>query len=181
MSSINEELVHGLPSKRELKDGDIISIDCGTTLDGFVSDSAFTAAVGEVSEEAAKLMDVTREALKIGIDKMRPGNRIGDVGHTIQEYVESFGYHVPREYTGHGVGRGLHEGPQVPNYGVAGRGLMLRKGLTIALEPMVLIGTHVCKVLSDQWTVISADRSLTAHYEHTVAITDGEPYILTAL
>jgi methionyl aminopeptidase len=126
-------------------------------------------------------LDVTAEALRLGIDKLRSGNRVGDVSAAIQQYVESFGYHVPREYTGHGVGRQMHEGPQVPNYGMAGRGIVLQPGMTIALEPMVLVGTARTKVLADQWTVASADGSLTAHFEHTVAVTTGDPQILTAL
>jgi methionyl aminopeptidase len=179
--SVNEELVHGIPGKRRLKEGDIVSIDCGTVLDGFVADSAFTVGVGEISGEAQKLLKVTEKALYIGIDKMRAGNHIGDVSAAIQEYVESFNYHVPREYTGHGVGRQMHEGPMVPNFGVSGRGLILRPGITVALEPMVLVGTHRTKVLDDQWTVISADHSLTAHFEHTVAVTEDDPLILTLL
>ena len=126
-------------------------------------------------------MDVTEGALKAAIDKMRPGNRVGDVSAAIQEYVESRGFHVTREYTGHGVGRQMHEGPQVPNYGTAGRGLPLRPGMTIAIEPMVLEGTSATRVLSDQWTVVSADGSLTAHFEHSIAVTEGDPLILTVL
>lgn len=179
--SINEELVHGIPSKKRiLRDGDIVSIDCGTVLDNFVADAAFTAGVGDISPEAQHLLKVTEEALYIGIDQMRPGNRVGDVSSAIQKHVEGHGYSVPREYTGHGVGRQMHEGPNVPNYGIRGRGLALRPGITVALEPMVLVGTHHTRVLSDQWTVISADRSLTAHFEHSVAVTEGEPTILTS-
>lgn len=177
--SINEELVHGIPGKRKLREGDIVSIDCGTILEGFVADSAFTVGVGEVSPEARKLIKVTEQALYIGIEKMRPGNHVGDVSAAIQQFVEGHGYHVPREYTGHGVGRQMHEGPLVPNFGVSGRGLILRPGITVALEPMVLAGTHKTRVLPDEWTVISADRSLTAHFEHTVAVTEGDPLILT--
>lgn len=180
--SINEELVHGIPSpKRKLRAGDIVSIDCGTLLNGFVADSAFTAGVGEISPLARKLLEVTEGALHAGIAKMRVGNRTGDVSAAIQQYVESHGFHVVREYTGHGVGRQMHEGPQVPNYGVAGRGISLRPGMTIALEPMVQVGTPATRVLADQWTVISADRSLTAHFEHSVAVTEGDPLILTVL
>jgi methionyl aminopeptidase len=174
-------LVHGFPSKRALKEGDIVSVDCGTLLNGFVGDSAFTVGVGEISPEASRLIEITESALYEGIERMRPGNRSGDVSAAIQEYVERHGYHVTREYTGHGVGRHMHEGPQVPNYGTPGRGVALRSGMTIALEPMVLIGTPQTKVLPDQWTVISADRSLTAHYEHTVAITENGPLILTSI
>lgn len=177
--SINEELVHGFPSKRRLKEGDIVSVDCGTLLEGFVGDAAFTVGVGEISPEARRLIEVTEQALYEGIRWMRPGNRTGDVSAAIQRFVESHGYHVTREYTGHGVGRQMHEGPQVPNYGIPGRGVLLRPGMTIALEPMVLVGTPRTRVLPDQWTVVSADGSLTAHYEHTVAVTDGDPVILT--
>lgn len=179
--SINEELVHGIPGKRKLQDGDLVSIDCGTILDGFVADSAFSIGVGEISEQAQKLLEVTEEALYKGIEKMRAGNRVGDVSSAIQQYVESFNFHVPREYTGHGVGRNMHEGPLVPNFGVSGRGIPLRPGITVALEPMVMVGTHRTKVLDDQWTVISADRSLTAHFEHSVAVTENDPMILTLI
>ena len=179
--SINEELVHGIPGKRILVEGDIVSIDCGTILDGFVADSAFSMGVGEISTQAQQLLDVTEKALYKGIDKMRSGNRVGDVSATIQQYVESYKFHVPREYTGHGVGRNMHEGPLVPNFGVSGRGIPLRPGITVALEPMVMIGTHRTRVLDDQWTVISADRSLTAHFEHSVAVTEGDPIILTVM
>jgi len=178
-ASINDELVHGIPGKRKLKEGDIISVDCGTIFEGFVGDSAYTAGVGEISEVAQRLIEITEEALRIGIEKLRPGNRVGDVGAAIQEFVEGHGYYLTREYTGHGVGREMWEGPQVPNYGVNGRGMLLRKGMTIALEPMVLIGTQRTRVLPDQWTVASFDGSLTAHFEHTVAITEGDPLILT--
>lgn len=178
-ASINEELVHGIPGKRKLKAGDILSVDCGTMLDGFVGDSAFTVGVGEISEVAQRLLEVTQQSLYVGIEKMRQGNRTGDVSAAIQQYVESHGFHVTREYTGHGVGRKMHEGPQVPNYGIPGRGALLRPGMTIALEPMVLVGTPRTHVQADQWTVVSADNSLTAHFEHSVAITEGDPWILT--
>jgi methionyl aminopeptidase len=180
-ASVNDELVHGIPGNRKLREGDIVSIDCGTTYKGFVGDSAFTLGVGQISPEAERLIEVTKLALELGISKLCPGNRVGDVGHAIQQYVEGEGYHLTRIYTGHGVGRIMWEGPQVPNYGRPGRGITFREGMTIALEPMVLVGTHETRVLSDQWTVSSADGSLTAHYEHSVAITDGEPLILTEL
>jgi methionyl aminopeptidase len=180
--SLNDEMVHGIPNpKRKLKEGDIVSIDCGTIYEGFVADSAFTAGVGEIAPEAANLLKVTEEALYVGIQKMRKGNRTGDVSAAIQNFVESNGLHVTREYTGHGVGRTMHEGPQVPNIGIAGSGTLLKPGMTIALEPMALIGTFQTRVLPDQWTVVSADGSLTAHFEHTVAVTEGEPLILTVL
>jgi methionyl aminopeptidase len=179
-ASINRELVHGIPSKkRKLKAGDIVSIDCGTVLEGMVADSAFTAGVGEISPEAQGLLDVTLGALYAGIEMMCVGNRTGDVSAAIQNYVENRGFHVTREYTGHGVGRQMHEGPQVPNYGKPGTGMPLKAGMTIALEPMVLVGTAETRVLHDQWTVVSADGSLTAHFEHTVAVTEGKPLILT--
>jgi methionyl aminopeptidase len=178
--SINNELVHGIPSrKRKLKAGDLVSIDCGTIKNGFVADSAFSAGVGEISPEAQNLLDVTEGALNAAIEKMRVGNRTGDVSAAIQGYVESRGFYVTREYTGHGVGREMHEGPQVPNYGKAGTGMPLKIGMTIAIEPMVLIGTSDTKVLPDNWTVVSANGSLTAHFEHSIAVTEGEPLILT--
>jgi methionyl aminopeptidase len=177
--SINEQLVHGIPGKRKLQEGDIVSVDCGTVLDGFIGDSAFTAGVGEISPQARKLIDVTDQALNIGIAMMRAGNKTGDVSAAIQQYVEAQEFQVVREYTGHGVGRKMHEGPQVPNYGTPGTGVLLRPGMTIALEPMVLIGTQRTRVLSNQWTVVSADGSLTAHQEHSVAITDGDALVLT--
>jgi methionyl aminopeptidase len=180
--SINQELVHGIPSKnRKLKAGDIVSVDCGTVLEGWVADSAFTAGVGTISSKAQELLDVTEGALKAGIEKMLIGNRTGDISAAIQNYVESRGFHVTREYTGHGVGKQMHEGPQVPNYGKAGSGLPLKAGMTIAIEPMVLVGTPETRVLPDQWTVVSADGSLTAHFEHSVAVTEGEPLLLTVL
>jgi len=177
--SINEQLVHGIPGKRKLQAGDIVSIDCGSTFEGFVGDSAITIGVGDISPVAHRLIEVTEQALYVGINKMRANNRVGDVSAAIQEFVESTGFYVTLEYTGHGVGRQMHEGPQVPNYGIAGRGQILRQGMTIALEPMVLVGSSQTKVLPDQWTVVSADGSLTAHWEHSVAITEGEALILT--
>ncbi len=179
--SINDELVHGIPGPRVLVDGDIVSIDCGTVLDGYVADSAFSSGVGEISNDAQRLLDVTREALEIGIENMRSGNRVGDVSSAIQAHVEKNGFYVTREYSGHGVGREMHEGPWVPNYGAPKRGLVLRPGMTIALEPMVLVGTENTRVLPDQWTVASADGSLTAHFEHTVAVMDGDPLVLTEM
>jgi methionyl aminopeptidase len=177
--SINQELVHGIPGKRRLKAGEIVSVDCGTTLEGYVGDAAFTAGVGAISPEAQRLLEVTERALYEGIRMMRPGNRTGDVSAAIQQYVEGHGYNVPREYTGHGVGRHMHEGPQVPNYGTPGHGPLLRSGMTIALEPMVLMGTYKTRVLPDQWTVVSADGKMTAHFEHSVAVTQDDPLILT--
>jgi methionyl aminopeptidase len=180
-TSVNEELVHGIPSDRELVAGDIVSIDCGTVYQGFVGDMSVTVPVGEVSPETQRLIDVTRQALDIAISKMVPGNTTGDVGHAVQTFVEEKGFFITRTYTGHGVGRKMHEGPQVPNYGKPGRGMKLREGMTIALEPMVLVGTGSTTVKDDEWTVASADGSLTAHFEHTVAVTANGPEILTEL
>jgi methionyl aminopeptidase len=179
--SINEQLVHGIPGTRKLASGDIVSVDCGTTFEGFVGDSAITIGVGEITPQARRLIEVTEQALYEGIRQMHAGNHVGDISAAVQKHVESNGFHVPREYTGHGVGRQMHEGPQVPNYGFAGRGLLLQPGMTIALEPMVMVGTHRTRVLVDQWTVISADSSLAAHFEHSVAVTEAEPLILTEL
>src|SRR5512133_2362582 len=161
--SINEELVHGIPGKRKLKEGDIVSVDCGTVYEGYVADSAISFGVGEISPEARRLLEVTEASLYEGIKYMVANNRVGDVSAAVQNYVESRGFAVTREYTGHGVGRQMHEGPQVPNYGTPGRGLLLRNGMTIALEPMVLVGTFQTRVLPDGWTVVSADGKLTAH------------------
>ena len=180
-TSINDELVHGIPSNRKLKDGDIISIDCGTVYQGFVGDMAVTVAVGDVSKETLRLMDVTKKALEIAVSNMVPGNTIGDIGYAVETFVEESGFYITRTYTGHGVGRKMHEGPQVPNYGRPGKGMRLREGMTIALEPMVLVGTSATIVKDDDWTVASADGSMTAHYEHTVAVTPDGPKILTEL
>jgi methionyl aminopeptidase len=180
-ASVNDELVHGIPSERKLQEGDIISIDCGTVYNGFVGDMAITVAVGKVSPTTARLIKVTKQALEIAISQMLPENTTGDVGYAVQTYVEGEGFHITRTYTGHGVGRKMHEGPQVPNYGKPGRGMRLREGMTIALEPMVLVGTSNTTVKEDQWTVASADGSLTAHFEHTVAVTANGPQILTLL
>ena len=178
--SVNDEMVHGIPSpKRKLVEGDIVSIDCGTILDGYVADSAITCGVGEISEQAQRLMDVTEKSLYIGIEQCLPGNRTGDIGNAIETYVEGEGYHLTHEYTGHGVGRSMWEGPSVPNYGRPGRGVPLRVGMTLAIEPMVLIGTERTIVLADQWCVASADGSLTCHFEHSLAVTEAGPVILT--
>jgi methionyl aminopeptidase len=180
-TSVNEELVHGIPGARKLVEGDIVSIDVGTIYEGFVGDMSVTVGVGAVSPSTERLIKVTKHALEIAISKMVPGNTLGDVGYAVQTYVEDQGFHITRTYTGHGVGRKMHEGPQVPNYGKPGRGMRLREGMTIALEPMVLVGTPDTIVKGDQWTVASADGSLTAHFEHTVAITADGPKILTLL
>ena len=179
--SVNDELVHGIPGKRKLKEGDIVSVDCGTVYEGFVADSAFTTGVGEISSEARKLIEVTEQALYVGIAQMKPGNHVGDIASAIQHYVESQGFAVTREYTGHGVGRRMHEGPQVPNYGTAGRGILLQAGMTMALEPMVLISNPATRVMPDEWTVASYNGKLTGHFEHSVAVTEEGPKILTLL
>jgi methionyl aminopeptidase len=177
--SVNEELVHGIPGNRVIKEGDIVSIDLGATWKGFVGDHAKTAAVGEVPAETQRLIDVTRESLMTGIRAARSGERLGVISNAIGTYIESQGYGVVREYVGHGVGRAMHEEPQVPNYGPPERGPILRKGMVLALEPMVTIGDYRTKKHADGWTVSTLDNSLCAHFEHTIAITDGEAEILT--
>lgn len=180
--SVNEEVVHGIPSNRRvLKDGDIVGIDFGVSYEGWYGDSARTVAVGKIKPEAQKLIDVTKESLSRGIQNCREGNRLFDIGHAVQNYVEGFGYGVVREFVGHGIGRALHEEPQVPNYGPKGKGLPLKVGMVLAIEPMVNAGSHEVMVLEDGWTAVTADRSLSAHFEHTVAITPNGPEILTAL
>ncbi len=178
-ASINEELVHGIPGPRVLQEGDIVSIDCGAIYNGFVGDAAFSAPVGRVSPEAQRLMEVTEQSLAVGIKMLHPGNRTGDVSAAIQQFVEQHGFSVVREYTGHGVGRSMWEQPQVPNFGIAGRGPKLRPGLTIALEPMVNLGAPETRVLADQWTVATRDGKLCAHFEHSIAVTKNGPMILT--
>ena len=179
--SVNDEIIHGIPGDRELLPGDIVSIDAGVEKDGFCSDSAKTFAVGEISAENKKLLTVTEESLMAGIAQAAPGNRLGDVSHRIQEVIEAAGFGVVRNYTGHGIGRNMHEDPDVPNYGVASRGIRLIKGMVIAIEPMVTVGSHKNKTLSDDWTVVTLDGSWAAHFEHTVAITASGPEILTKL
>lgn len=177
--SVNEVVIHGIPDHRRLKEGDIVSIDVGAYLDGFHGDCAATFACGSVSEEAQKLIEVTKQSFFEGIRFAKVGNRVSDVGHAVQQYVESFGYGVVRDFVGHGVGAKLHEAPEVPNYGAAGHGARFRSGMVIAVEPMVCAGDWHVKVLKDKWTTVSADGSLAAHYENTILITDGEPEILT--
>ncbi|HDH10144.1 MAG TPA: type I methionyl aminopeptidase [Chloroflexi bacterium] len=181
-ASINEEVVHGIPSpKRVLKEGDIVSLDVGAIYKGYHGDAAITLPVGAVSEEVQRLLEVTQGALHAGIAQAHPGNRLGDISAAIQRYVESRGFNVVREYTGHGIGQEMHEEPQIPNFGPPNRGPRLRPGMTMALEPMVTAGDWRTRTLSDGWTVVTADGSLSAHFEHTIAITDGEPEILTRL
>ncbi|MBQ7377193.1 MAG: type I methionyl aminopeptidase [Clostridia bacterium] len=178
--SINNEVIHGIPSdNRVVKDGDIVKIDVGACYRGYHGDSARTFAVGHVSETAQKLIDVTREGFYQGVGFARAGNRVGDVGSAVERYVASNGFSVVRKYVGHGVGSDLHEDPEVPNFGTAGRGARLYAGMTIAIEPMVNVGTADVRVLKDGWTVLTADGKLSAHYEHTVLITDEEPILLT--
>lgn len=178
--SINNQVIHGIPSnKTVLKEGDIVSVDLGAVMNGYHGDNAATFACGAVSDEAKRLMDATRESLYEGIKMARPGGRIGDISAAVQSYVEARGYSVVRQYVGHGVGTSLHEAPEVPNFGTAGHGVRLVSGMTIAIEPMVNAGSYGVKVLPDGWTVLTSDGSLSAHFEHTVAITDNGPQIMT--
>lgn len=180
-ASLNQEVVHGIPSpKRILKEGDVLSLDFGAIWDGYHADSAVTVFVGEPpSAEAEKLVRVTEEALEAGISQIRPGGRLSDISHAVQQVVEGAGFSVVREYVGHGVGRSLHEDPQIPNYGLPGRGPELRPGLVVAVEPMVTMGDWKTRVLADDWTVVTADGSLAAHFEHTIAVTEDGREVLT--
>jgi methionyl aminopeptidase len=178
--SVNDEIVHGIPGERTLRQGDIVSLDLGAIYKGFQGDSAVTVGVGKISPKAEELVRATEGALEAGIAAARPGARLGDVSAAIQNYAESRGYSVVREYTGHGIGRQMHEEPQIPNFGLAGTGPMLEKGMALALEPMVNVGDWHTKVGDDQWTVLTADGSLSAHFEHTIVITGGEAAVLTA-
>jgi methionyl aminopeptidase len=179
---VNNELVHGIPTtKRVLQEGDIFSVDCGAYFKGWIGDAAVTIPVGKISDEAQRLLTVAEQSLHEGIRQARLGNRTEDISAAVQEYVEGHGYNVVREYTGHGVGRNMHEDPQVPNFGQRGRGMPLKVGMTIALEPMVNMGTWKTKLLDDGWTVVTEDGKLSAHFEHSFAVTDGEPHILTLL
>jgi len=179
--SINDEVIHGIPSgRRLLQEGDIVSIDVGASLDGYFGDSAVTLPVGQVSEKAATLLRVTEEALFKAIERVRPGGRVSDLGHAVQGHIEAYGFSVVREFVGHGIGQRMHEEPQIPNYGEPGRGPRLTEGMVLAIEPMVNAGKAAVKVLADGWTAVTRDSSLSAHFEHTVAVTAGEPWILTA-
>ncbi len=179
-TSVNDEVVHGIPSEEVvLKEGDIVSIDLGVIYKGYISDAAITLPVGEISEAAERLLSVTREALFEGIARAVPSNRVGDISHAIQSYVESKGYSVVRKFVGHGVGRRLHEEPQVPNFGLPGRGVKLREGMTLAIEPMVNEGTHDVSIMEDGWTAKTKDGKLSAHFEHTILIKKSGPEILT--
>lgn len=178
-TSINDEVVHGIPSNRRIKGGDIISLDLGCVVDGYYADVAITLAVGEVGPEIQKFLDVTRESLDHAIVQCRPGNRLGDVSHAVQAHVEAHGYGVVRTFVGHGIGRQLHEDPQIPNFGEPGRGPVLKPGMVLAIEPMVTMGHWGVRILADKWTAVTEDGSLAAHFEHTVAITENGPDILT--
>lgn len=178
--SVNEEIVHGIPGSRVIKEGDVVSVDCGVFMNGFHGDSAYTFPVGEVSDEVLTLLRVTKTSLYKGISKAHSGNRIGDISAAVQEYAEAHGYGVVRELVGHGIGRKLHEKPEVANYGKRGSGPLIKKGMTIAIEPMINMGTRQIRQLNDGWTVITNDRKPAAHFEHTIAITDGEPDILSS-
>ena len=177
--SVNEQVVHGIPGTATLQDGDIVSIDCGVFYRGFHSDAAYTYPVGEVTEEVHRLLTVTKESLYLGIENARSGNRVGDIGFAIQQYVEEFGFSVVRELVGHGIGKTLHESPEVPNYGKRGRGTKLKTGLILAIEPMVNMGTRNVIQESDGWTIRTRDHKPSAHFEHTVAVLNGTPEILT--
>jgi methionyl aminopeptidase len=179
--SINDEIVHGIPGERVLRSGDIVSLDVGAIFQGFQGDAAVTVGVGKISPLAKQLLEVAEHALRVGIAAARPGAHLGDVSAAIQSYVESRGFSVVREYTGHGIGRQMHEEPQIPNFGLPGQGPLLQKGMTLAIEPMVNAGGWRTRVTDNQWTVVTIDGSFSAHFEHTIAITDGEPEILTAL
>lgn len=178
-ASVNEQVVHGIPSARRLQEGDIIAIDLGVTYKGYVGDSAYTHPVGKISPETQHLLDVTRTALDMAISKCHPGNHLGDLGHAVQSYVEAQGLGVVRDYVGHGIGVKMHEDPQIPNFGHPGTGPVLRPGMVLAIEPMVNLGTWEVKTLRDKWTVVTADGKYSAHFEHTVAITEKGPLILT--
>ncbi len=180
-TSVNEEIVHGIPSARRLKEGDIVSLDLGVVLDGYYGDSALTVPVGRISETTETLLRVTEEALELAIEKARLGNRLGDISATVEQHVERNGFSVVREMVGHGIGRALHEEPQIPNYGPAGRGPVLKEGMVLAIEPMVNSGKPDLRVLDDHWTAVTVDGGLSAHFEHMVAITRNGPDVLTRL
>jgi len=177
--SLNEQVVHGIPNNKPLIEGDIISIDCGVLKNGFYGDHAYTFAVGEIAPEVQQLMDITKESLYLGIEQMVAGNRIGDISFAIQRYTEKHGYGVVRELVGHGLGRKMHESPEVPNYGKRGRGPRIKNGLVLAIEPMINLGTKKVKQLSDGWTIVTADGKPSVHFEHNVALIDGKPEILS--
>jgi methionyl aminopeptidase len=177
--SVNEMVVHGIPNNKPLIEGDIVSIDCGVLLNGFYGDQAYTFPVGDIKPEVNQLLEVTKRSLYLGIEQLVAGNRIGDVSHAIQSYTEKHGYGVVRELVGHGLGRKMHESPEVPNYGRKGSGPMIKNGLVVAIEPMINLGTRRVKQLKDGWTIVTQDSKPSAHYEHNVAVIDGKPEILT--
>ncbi|WP_258099613.1 type I methionyl aminopeptidase [Marinoscillum pacificum] len=180
ITSVNEQVVHGLPTNRPLQEGDIVGLDCGAFKNGYYGDHAYTFAVGEIPDDVKQLLRVTKDSLYKGIEQTVAGNRIGDIGYAIQTYTESFGYGVVRELVGHGLGKKMHESPEVPNYGKRGRGAKLKEGLVIAIEPMINMGTRRVIQLSDGWTIVTADKKPSAHFEHDVAIVDGKPEILSS-
>ena len=177
--SPNEQVVHGIPNKQPLEEGDIISVDCGALKNGFYGDHAYTFAVGDIDKETKKLLDVTKQSLYIGIREFRAGNRVGDVGYAIQQFTESHGYGVVRELVGHGLGREMHEDPEMPNYGRRGKGKKFMEGMVVAIEPMINLGTHKIRQFSDGWTIKTADDKPSAHFEHDVAILNGKPELLS--
>lgn len=179
-TSVNDQVVHGIPNDIPLKDGDIVSVDCGTLLNGFCGDSAYTFCVGEVDEEIKQLLSVTKEALYKGIENAIHGNRIGDIGYAIQNHCESYSYGVVREFVGHGIGKEMHEDPQVPNYGRRGTGTMLKEGMCLSIEPMITLGDRKIVMEADRWTIRTQDRCVAAHFEHTIAVRKGKPEILSS-
>ncbi len=179
ITSVNEQVVHGLPTKRPLQEGDVVGLDCGAFKNGFYGDHAYTFAVGEVTNEIKQLLRVTKKSLDLGIEQTVAGNRMGDIGHAIQTYTEGFGYGVVRELVGHGLGKKMHESPEVPNYGKRGKGSKIKEGLVIAIEPMINMGTRRVIQLNDGWTIITADRMPSAHFEHNIAVLDGKPEVLS--
>ena len=180
-ASVNEEVVHGIPGLRKLKNGDNVSIDIGAVINGYYGDAAITVPVGAVDAELQQLLDVTEQSLYKGIEQAIAGNRLGDISHAVQAHAEKYGYGVVRDFVGHGIGRNMHEDPQIPNYGIPGRGPRLKPGMTLAIEPMINMGTQEVKVLDDGWTVVTTDGKRSAHFEHTIAITPEGPEILTKL
>jgi methionyl aminopeptidase len=179
--SVNDEIVHGIPGRRELRDGDVLSLDFGVSVHGYHGDSAVTVPVGTASEEVCRLLEATRASLYSGIEQVQVGNRVSDIGHAVQKRAEGEGYSVVRQFVGHGIGAALHEPPQIPNFGAPGRGARLRPGMALAIEPMVCMGGAEVRILDDEWTAVTADGSLSAHFEHTVLVTDGGPEILTRI
>jgi methionyl aminopeptidase len=180
-ASVNEEVVHGIPGLRKLKNGDNVSIDIGAVINSYNGDAAITVPVGEIDAEVQQLLDVTEQSLYKGIEQAIVGNRLGDISHAVQAYSESYGYGVVRDFVGHGIGRNMHEDPQIPNYGIPGRGPRLKTGMTLAIEPMINIGTHEVRTLDDGWTVVTVDGKRSAHFEHTIVVTPHGPEILTKL